>query len=147
MSNLQILSNVLIGLLAFSGATVGVILGRHLQTKFLEKEFNVTFRKEIFEQRIKLIEITAYLLHKAGRLKVIQVIIDNQALRTDIDVITMAIKENDGKLPDDWFEKGMKIDAILELNKEMQDITAEFGAVGLCIATEHFFTLRAGSSG
>ncbi|MGI0016650.1 MAG: hypothetical protein ACREBU_24770 [Nitrososphaera sp.] len=65
MSNLQIVSNVLTALLAFLGAIGGVVLGRHLQTKSWEKEFNVMLKKNIFEQRIKLIEKTSYLLHKS----------------------------------------------------------------------------------
>ncbi|MGI0016649.1 MAG: hypothetical protein ACREBU_24765 [Nitrososphaera sp.] len=50
--------------------------------------------------------------------------------RTDMDVIKMVVKENDGKLPEGWFDKGIKIQSILDLNKEMLDTTAEFGAVG-----------------
>lgn len=125
MSNLQILANVLTALIAFFGAIGGVILGRHLQTKFWEKEFNVTLRKDIFEQRIKLIERMAYLLHKSERVQVIKDIIDAQ-----VYVIKMAIKNNDRKLPEGWFDKGINMDSLLELNKEMLDITAEFAAVG-----------------
>ena len=123
---IHILLYILPAIIALMGAIGGVILGRDLQARSWKNEYLINIKKEIAYQRIKLIERMSYILNKSGRVTIINQMIDNQRMFLEI------IKE-EGTKCEDIFDKFLKIESLIELNKEIFDISAEFNAlVNLC---------------
>lgn len=132
MDKAQISVGLFTAIFAFAGAIGGVFFSDKLRRRAWQKEIEYEEKREIFSQRIKLLERAASILNKIGRMKSLEDFINLEIARAESALIHPVSAENDaskeGSSSAISKENGDS-ELILRLQQEKIEFTAEIGAV------------------
>ena len=134
MKEYQYIIPAFASLLSFIGALLGVLIGNILQSKLWRKQFEVSYKKDLLNERIKLLERMAAIIAKRHNASVLANHISRLARRADIE-LSVLLDEKNEMTPEKQKENtatssisSVNLESVFSMKRELDTLSAEFSA-------------------